>query len=70
MPDRCVKESQFIGEVGWLKLWDSAMDLGCRHVRGLQNLSRMLSTHGTGHAWSVMWNVLPHVQRIAADDLA
>ena len=23
---RCVKELQFIGEVGWSKLWDSACD--------------------------------------------
>ena len=36
-------------EVGWSKLWDSVMDLGPRHVRGLQNLSRMFSAHGRGN---------------------
>ena len=36
-------------EVGWSKLWDSVMDLGPRHVRGLQNLTRMLSAHGRGN---------------------
>ena len=27
MPERCTKELQFIGEVGWSKLWDSVMDM-------------------------------------------
>ncbi len=29
-------------------MWDSVMDLGPKHVRRLQNLSRMLSAHGRG----------------------
>ena len=35
--------------MGWSKLWDSVIDLGPRHVRGLQNLSRMFSAHGRGN---------------------
>ena len=52
MLERCAEKSQLIvevgKEVGWSKLWDSVMDLGPRHVRGLQNLSRMFSAHGRG----------------------
>ena len=36
-------------EVGWSKQWDSVMELGSRHVRELQNLSRMFSAHGRGN---------------------
>ena len=34
--------------VGWPKLWDTALDLGQRHTRGLQVLSRLMSHHGRG----------------------
>ena len=34
--------------VGWGRLWDVALDLGERHVRGLQNLSRLMGHHGRG----------------------
>ena len=50
MLEKCAEKSQLIvevgKEVGLSKLWDSVMDLGPGHVRGLQNLSRMFSTHG------------------------
>ena len=53
MLERCAEKSQLIvevgKEVGWSKLWDSVIDLGPRHVRGLQNLSRMFSAHGRGN---------------------
>ncbi len=52
MLEKCMQKSKFIvevgKEVGWSKLWNSVMDLGPKHVRGLQNLSRMLSAHGRG----------------------
>ena len=34
--------------VGWLRLWDSVMDYGVQHTRGLQMLSRLMSHHGRG----------------------
>ena len=53
MLEKCTEKSQLIvevgKEVGWSKLWDSVMDLGPRHVKGLQNLSRMFSVHGRGN---------------------
>ena len=53
MLERCAEKSQLIveveKEVGWSKLWDSVIDLGPKHVRGLQNLSRMFSAHGRGN---------------------
>ena len=53
MLEEYAEKSQLIVEVGkavgWSKLWDSVMDLGPRHVRGLQNLSRMFSVHGRGN---------------------
>ena len=33
---------------GWGKLWDHAMSLWLRHTRGLQNLLRLMSSHGKG----------------------
>ena len=33
---------------GWLRLWDEALNLGERHMKGLKNLSRVLSHHGRG----------------------
>ncbi len=39
---KCVEKSQLVVQVGeevaWTKLWDCIMDLGPRHIRGLQNL--------------------------------
>ena len=32
----------------WSRLWDDVMDLGSWQVRGLQNISRVLSAHGRG----------------------
>ena len=32
----------------WLRLWDTALDLGLRHTRGLQVMSRLISSHGQG----------------------
>ena len=53
MLERCAEKSQLIvevgKEVGWSKLWNSVMGLWPRHVRGLQNLSRMFSAHGRGN---------------------
>ena len=34
--------------VGWTKLWDAAPDLGKKHTRGLQALSRVIGHHGHG----------------------
>lgn len=49
---KCTEKSKLVAQVGkeatWMKLWDSVMDLGPRHIRGLQNLSRVLSSHGRG----------------------
>ena len=49
---RCEGKSKLIAEVGkgigWARLWDSVMDLGVHHIRGLQALSRILSSHGHG----------------------
>ena len=33
---------------GWLRLWDTALDLALRHTRGLQVMSRLISSHGRG----------------------
>ena len=60
MVEECVEKSQLIvevgKEVGWSKLWDSVMDLGPRHVRGLQNLSRMFTAHGRGNRLCPLWD--------------
>ena len=50
--ERCAEKAPLILEVaervGWLKLWDTALDLGQRHTRGLQVLSRLMSHHAYG----------------------
>ena len=33
----------------WSKLWDCALDIGSKSVKGLQNLSRVMSHHGFGN---------------------
>ena len=49
---RCKEKAPLIASVGdekgWAKLWDKALQLGHRHTRGLQNLTRLLSHHGRG----------------------
>ena len=32
----------------WPKLWDGARHLGTKHLRGLQNLTRLMAHHGQG----------------------
>ena len=32
----------------WTKIWDSALHLGSKHLRGLQNLARLMAHHGNG----------------------
>ena len=34
--------------VGWPRLWDRALDYGVQHTKGLQALSRLMSSHGRG----------------------
>ena len=34
--------------IGWSRLWDTVLDFGGKAVRGLQNLSRVMSHHGKG----------------------
>ena len=34
--------------VGWTRLWDAALDLGWKTVKGLQIVSRAMSHHGRG----------------------
>ena len=36
------------GRIGWVKLWDIALDLGAKTGKGLQMLSRIMSHHGRG----------------------
>ncbi len=49
---RCEKKSKLVAEIGkgigWARLWDSVMDLGVKHIKGLQALSRIFSSHGRG----------------------
>ena len=50
--ERCEGKSKLVEEVGkgigWARLWDSVMDLGVNHIRGLQALSWIFSSHGRG----------------------
>ena len=32
----------------WPKLWDCALHLGSKHLKGLQNLTRLMAHHGRG----------------------
>lgn len=49
---KCSGKAPIIAEVanrvGWSKLWDVAMDLGVKSIRGLQCLSRAMCHHGRG----------------------
>ena len=40
--------SEIVGQVGWARLWDAALDSGGKAVRGKQMLSRLMSHHGRG----------------------
>ena len=50
--DRCREKAPLIvevaGRIGWVKLWDVALDLGAKAGKGLQMLSRIMSHHGRG----------------------
>ena len=35
-------------KIGWRHLWETALDLGYRHTRDLQALSRLMCHHGRG----------------------
>ena len=70
--ERCASLALLIVDVarngGWLRLWDSALDLGHRHTRGLQNLTRLMSHHGQGtklcplcEEHNVAYSVISHV---------
>ena len=50
---RCVEKAPYIAEItsrggSWTKIWDSALHLGSKHLRGLQNLARLMAHHGNG----------------------
>ena len=49
---RCKEKAPLIASVGeekgWAKLWDTTFQLGHRHTKGLQNLTRIMSHHGRG----------------------
>ena len=50
---KCSEKAPMIAAVArritWSRLWDSAMDLGDKSVKGLQYLSRAMSHHGCGN---------------------
>lgn len=41
-------KSEVVSRIGWARLWDAALDLGAKAVKGLQFLSRIMSHHGRG----------------------
>ena len=49
---RCSEKAPIVAQVqelvGWLRLWDTTMEYGAQHVRGLQMLSRQMAHHGKG----------------------
>ena len=49
---RCSEKAPIVAQVqelvGWLHLWDTTMERGAQHVRGLQMLSRQMAHHGKG----------------------
>ena len=51
--ERCEGKAGLITEVekdiGWARLWDSVLDVGADGVKGLQVLSRLMSSHGHGN---------------------
>ena len=53
LTEKCSEKAPMIAAVArritWSRLWDSAMDLGDKSVKGLQYLSRAMSHHGCGN---------------------
>lgn len=49
---KCLTKAPTIAKVatrgGWSRIWDTALDLGEKSVRGVQHLSRVMSHHGRG----------------------
>ena len=51
--EKCTSKAPPIAQVvikggSWSRLWDCASHLGSRHLRGLQNLTRLMAHHGRG----------------------
>ena len=50
---RCAEKAPLIAEVekrvSWVKLWDTVLNFGLQHTRGLQTLSRLMSHHERGN---------------------
>ena len=51
--EKCVSKAPLIAQVvtaggSWPKLWDSALHLGSKHLKGLQNLTRIMAHHCQG----------------------
>ena len=51
--DKCLEKAPIVPEVSrqisWVRLWDAALDLEWKRVKGLQLLSRALSHHRRGN---------------------
>ena len=45
--EKCSQKAVKLGG-NWPKVWDPALHLGTRHLRGLQTLSRLMFHHGRG----------------------
>ena len=62
-------------KVGWRHLWETALDLGFRHTRGLQALSRLMCHHGRGMKLcplcdcELSMSLLDHVLAVHGDKL-
>ena len=51
--EMCALKAPFIAQVvtaggSWPKLWDCALHLGSKHLKGLQNFTRLMAHHGRG----------------------
>ena len=51
--EKCALKPSLISQVAtaggtWSKLWDSALHLGLKHLKGLQNVNRIMAHHGRG----------------------
>ena len=51
--EKCALKAPLIAQVvvaggSWPKLWDNALHLGSRHLKGLKNLTRIMAHHGQG----------------------
>ena len=60
---KCLEKAPLIVEVaervGWSRLWDAALDLGWKTVKGLQMVSRAMSHHGRGNHPCYLCDVAP-----------